>query len=193
MRRILPFRSIFTAHFSRIAIQGSRRTAMKRRFTVIFHHPWEMVTASVSRRVWVTLTRVSAAPTRSFTRYRASSESPLNWRWSVSPARVADRKDSILFFGGTVSTSNFSRVHALFTRKLHFVRQLSYSVSSSVRLRRGRAVRDLCAFRLVDRESTTRRRKRLSKSWSKVAGNDQTRIMDDSREEKMLIENWYER
>lgn len=42
MRRIHPlFRSIFTAHFSRIAIQGrSRGTATRTAvFTVIFHHP----------------------------------------------------------------------------------------------------------------------------------------------------------
>lgn len=86
-----------------------------------------MVTASVSRRVWVTLTRVSAAPTRSFTRYRAPSESPVNRRWSVSPARVADRKDPILFFGGTAPTFlESARSFYSYSRKLHFVRQLSY-------------------------------------------------------------------
>lgn len=95
-----------------------------------------MVTASVSRRVWVTLTRVSAAPTRSFTRYRAPSESPVNRRWSVSPARVADRKDPILFFGGTAPTFlESARSFYSYSRKLHFVRQLSYPpVSSSVLL-----------------------------------------------------------
>ena len=62
-----------------------------------------MVTASVSRRVWVTLTRVSAAPTRSFTRYRAPSHRLVSLIEKI-PSSFSEEQLQL-----------FSRVHALFT------------------------------------------------------------------------------
>lgn len=98
---VLPFRSIFTAHFSRIALYKDRGNNYGM-WTIasqwFFTTPWEMVTATVSRRVSLTPTYVPAAPTDSL----ADTEQPVNRSGTTAPvicftARVADRKDSILF------------------------------------------------------------------------------------------------
>lgn len=154
VRRIHPlFRSIFTAHFSRIAIQGrSRGTATRTAvFTVIFHHPvrngnCERVPSCMGDSYSCLCRAHPILHPIPSTQWIAGEPAVIRFtgscRWSKRSHPLFRR-----------NSSNFSRECTLFLLLLKetTLRTSAFLLPRFLLRSSSSTGRDLCAFRLVDR------------------------------------------